>query len=678
MNKFIGLLLAGTALVVLPDLALSQTNPSPAEVRAEINSRINSNGAGQITGASLNSVMNYMVDLTIEYVASVAGKSGNVILFAADISNATAIGIALMTAVDAAAARTAIGALGPETFITPTFTGGKATISGSAAARLDQTVTGAAADTKTWTSGLQDATGTWKLSTVADNGALGSDAISCNRSGTTVTGCFIVGQSVSVDQYKLVSDTSDCESFQRAYAAQATKGGTITLSAKKYTLGTLGSGCQIHMNTASVNWQGLGTSDTNQNVANEFGSWVEIVNPAGATFLVDDPKASGSQWSGIAFSQAGVQTTPGGGWTPQVFPPVISLSGNLGGITVRDVLFYAVYQGILVSNASRVVLDNVRGQVFNYLLSLDQSNNSKANNIQLSPFWSANVNVLSHSYTNMNGMVLAKTVGTFVDNYQCSYCLSAIKFTGSGSGVSTRTHLGKVGTTSGTYGLYWDPSAIATQVDVDQLDSDHMNDTVGGTTSVPASMTLKIDALGINNQIRVGLLRSNYAGLSVIGNAGAQNNRLDIGQMLADRWGNIGGGDVEVLSVDSGANPANFISIKSSWTQTFVSTAQASANNSQITLGMNPLPAALTFTGGSAGSATLRGSQYGGIVNLGSASGFSNFIVTFGRTLQRIPTCTVSPSTSSVTLIYSAAVTTTAITFTYPSNTISFSYSCVE
>ncbi len=678
MKRFIGLLMAGTALVALPDLASAQTNPSPAEVRAEINSRINSNGAGQITGASLNSVMNYMVDLTVEYVASVAGKTGNVILVAADISNATATGLALMTAVDAAAARTAIGALGPETFINPTFTGGSATISGASAARLNQTVTSAGADGKGWTAGPQDTTGTWKLSTLADNGAIGQDAISCNRSGTTVTGCFIVGQSVSVDQYRVTGDTSDCESFQRAYAAQATRGGTITLSAKKYTLGTLGSGCQIHMNTASVSWQGLGTSDTNQNIANEFGSWVEIVNPAGATFLVDDPKASGSSWTGIAFSQALSQATPTGGWVPAVFPPVISLSGNLGGITVRDVLFYAVYQGIGVSNASRVVLDNVRGQVFNYLVSLDQSNNSKLNNIQLSPYWSANVNVLSHSYTNMNGMVLAKTIGTFVENYQCTYCLSAVKFIGSGSGVSTRAHLGKIGTTSGTYGLWWDPSAISTQVDVDQLDSDHLNDTVGGTTSVPASKTIQIDALAINNQIRVGLLRSNYAGLSVIGVSGAQGNQLDIGQMRADRWGNLGGSDVEVLAADSGGNPANIISIKSSWTQTYVSTAQASANNSQITLGMNPTPAALTFNAGSVGSATMTGSQYGGQVSTGSSSGWSSFIITFGKVLQRTPKCTVVPQNSSVTFTYSYVVTATAITVTYPASGLDWGYSCVE
>lgn len=69
-------------------------------------------------------------------VDSVAGKTGNVTLVAADISNSTSVGRASMTAADAAAGRTAIGA-GTSSLVTGTS-------SGTAAAGDDSRIVGAA------------------------------------------------------------------------------------------------------------------------------------------------------------------------------------------------------------------------------------------------------------------------------------------------------------------------------------------------------------------------------------------------------------------------------------------------------------------------------------------------------------------------------------------------------
>jgi hypothetical protein len=129
----------------------------------------------------------------------------------------------------------------------------------------------------------------------------------------------------------------------------------------------------------------------------ETGTWIKITNPSISPITWEQPNDGGTGgFSHIAFEQA--QPTPGAGWAPTVYPPLITLLGQASYV-LDDIYFYNFYSAISApgtgGSTGRLQISHIKGQVFSSLFYgtaiLDLEH---IDDIHLWPFWSDNVNVV--------------------------------------------------------------------------------------------------------------------------------------------------------------------------------------------------------------------------------------------------------------------------------------------
>ena len=147
------------------------------------------------------------------------------------------------------------------------------------------------------------------------------------------------------------------------------------------------------------------------------GTWLHISNPNVTPFKIDGPATPGrGGFFDMAFCQD--HPAPRGGWAPTIYPPLFTVEGTLGENQFENLYLYGVYDGFnFINNAGRFRLNHIRGQTFHsFLRSDDNEDGSRADDIHIWPYWSADATVTSWQIKNGIVFHLYRVDGLWTDH----------------------------------------------------------------------------------------------------------------------------------------------------------------------------------------------------------------------------------------------------------------------
>lgn len=245
---------------------------------------------------------------------------------------------------------------------------------------------------------------------LTSSGLAPADSDFCGRHGSpsgaagTCSEAALAKQNVMVpDWFKTAADgVDDAPSIQRAITALCQAGGgEINFGSRHYAINS------AITQSCAVQWKGRGFQEQPTGSLSATGTWLDIghafINASVPPITISGYSASGSQVSDIAVAEPGMAPAPvavygtGGThiigwspdtWTPTTYPEVFYLNASPGAI-FRHVMFYGVYGGIVSVSSGRLHLENLRGQVFGYLLN-DQTalDVDQVIDVHEFPYWS--------------------------------------------------------------------------------------------------------------------------------------------------------------------------------------------------------------------------------------------------------------------------------------------------
>jgi len=356
---------------------------------------------------------------------------------------------------------------------------------------------------------------------------------------------------VDLDDYT-TGGVSDCAALTTAVAQNPHS--IIRLPARKVTLGTLAAGCSINITSSGQKIVGTTVAD----YEHVYTTTLDITNPSLSPFVLASPLADGFTLEGMAISQQHATPTSGS-WTPTAFAPVVSCSNVGARVTLKNLIGYGVYRLITASGCGRLRIDNVEGEWFDYGALVDKSYDSDdVRGLRMYSYWSNQFStavqgyVTAYTLANASLLVLGRADTGYYDHLFAINAKATVKFVNLGNGVATRAHFGKVQGDSSKYCFWWDASAQATRLQIDQWDCEHTDlaatNAAGSHRIAANSASFQFDAGSTNHDIAYGLGASEWADKNVIRDAAGSNTV--IGQRTkVDRWGSNSGTDPAFYTV---------------------------------------------------------------------------------------------------------------------------------
>ena len=252
--------------------------------------------------------------------------------------------------------------------------------------------------------------------------------------------------------------TDDGPAIQRAVnAAVAAGGGVVKLPALSILWNTT-----VNLSGASVRIQGAGWAE-------DVSSGTRILQSSTANTLlaVSGTAVRGGGLFGMSFRQVH-STNFVSGWTPTVYPFVVTLT-NLGGeFRIDEVMVFNCYQFVYSLNSGRTNFGRIRGQPLFNGITIDVSlDTTHGGDIHFWPYWTANSFVLSWMQANADAIHLLRCDGfqfpnIFVLGYRCGLRLSY--GTGSTPGATTEAQIGNLYCDSCQYAVWFDGNSGSLQV----------------------------------------------------------------------------------------------------------------------------------------------------------------------------------------------------------------------
>lgn len=248
-----------------------------------------------------------------------------------------------------------------------------------------------------------------KLGDADDGSAL---TVRASGGSTSRTLADHAGETLNIRDFGAYEDNShdDGPAFSAAISAlNAMGGGTLVLNAKTYLLASATTTI-----AAPIMLRGQPPGETMAG----GGTWLNIAGTDFAPFSFGNVGARGAVVQDIGISQS--HPAPGSGWAPTVYPPVFQVGTNPaigpnGQVTFRRILAAPVYALIDAYLAGRLFLDDIRGQVFAYLLRHDKAYDlSRATNLHVWPYWSADPTVTTWTQVNTTAIILRRVDGFHV------------------------------------------------------------------------------------------------------------------------------------------------------------------------------------------------------------------------------------------------------------------------
>jgi hypothetical protein len=173
------------------------------------------------------------------------------------------------------------------------------------------------------------------------------------------------------------------------------------------------------------------------------GTWVHISNPNVIPFQIKGPGTPGrGGFFDIAFCQD--HSAPGSGWTPTIYKPLFTVDATYGENQFENLYLYGIYDGFsFINNAGRFRVNHIRGQTFHNFLSSDNSQDgSRADDIHIWPYWSADSSVTSWQIANGVVFHLYRVDGLWSDHLFAISYKSCMQLDHSTHGAPNNLQLG--------------------------------------------------------------------------------------------------------------------------------------------------------------------------------------------------------------------------------------------
>ncbi len=259
------------------------------------------------------------------------------------------------------------------------------------------------------------------------------------------------------DTFRQTADgTDDAPSIQRAMtAACGSKAPNLRFRARHYALNSrITQAC-------FVNWLGQGWQEQNDDPASAAGTWFDVgpafVGSPNSPILITG-NSTGSVFQGIGFVELGQPARPTpvrnangditgnspAAFTPAAYAPVLVINGSPG-VTVKDVMLLGVNAGLVCVGSGRCSFDNIRGQVFAYMINVqDAYDVSKIRNVHAWPYWSATDPVMAWTQANASVIVSLRNDSPLWDDIFTFGVKNGISIGQGATGSTTGAIIGKI------------------------------------------------------------------------------------------------------------------------------------------------------------------------------------------------------------------------------------------
>lgn len=354
-------------------------------------------------------------------------------------------------------------------------------------------------------------------------------------------------RAVHVRDYGAVGDgvTDDGPAIQAAVNALAAgNGGILMFGPRRYRVASA-----VTISGTTVIFQGAGfTEGPNA----DDGTWIVIDSTGFTPFTFTGVMARGSVVRDLAVRQShtAAQAT---GWVPNAYDFVFRVQDCLGAVDFDNVFLCAVNKGIWCDNSGRLNIQRLRGQIFTTGVEIDRCYDiPRIQHVHFWPFWTSDANLIGYQQANLDGLLFRRCDGVFLDDIFILGARSALRFSSSASGATTKFYLGKFYADFCRFGLWIDGDGTMGQVA--SMTTQSENFVIGGGAILADSNGLRIDASNV--QVQIGAMRVDACQQNAVRINGS-GNRLDLFAFRAQGFNTLNDGSAAIHIANVASGTAN-------------------------------------------------------------------------------------------------------------------------
>lgn len=326
--------------------------------------------------------------------------------------------------------------------------------------------------------------------------------------------------------------TDDGPAIQAAIdSLKISGGGILQFGARTYRIAS-----PITVNDVTVMLQGSGFTES-PSEAN--GTWLKIDQTGFTPFTFSGNMARGSIVRDIAIRQ--YHSVPSATWAPTDYDYVFRVQDCMGAVDFENILLVAVNRGIWCDNSGRMSIKRLRGQVYTRGVEVDRCYDiCRLEHVHFWTFHTNDQNVLAWQQNNQDALVFRKVDGVFLDNIFVLGARSALRFSASSAGVTTKFYGSNIYSDFARYGIWIDGNGAEGRIANMTTQGELLG---GGGIPMPGAAGIQIDANNV--RVQIGNLRVDDAESNAI-RVNGSNNRLDIFAFRVEFFNRLNNGSAAI------------------------------------------------------------------------------------------------------------------------------------
>ena len=326
--------------------------------------------------------------------------------------------------------------------------------------------------------------------------------------------------------------TDDGPAIQAAIdSLKISGGGILQFGARTYRIAS-----PITINGVTVMLQGAGFTES-PSEAN--GTWLKIDQTGFTPFTFSGNMDRGSIVRDIAIRQ--YHSVPSATWAPTDYDYVFRVQDCLGAVDFENILLVAVNRGIWCDNSGRMSIKRLRGQVYTRGVEVDRCYDiCRLEHVHFWTFHTNDQNVLAWQQNNQDALVFRKVDGVFLDDIFVLGARSALRFSASSAGVTTKFYGSNIYSDFARYGIWIDGNGAEGRIANMTTQGELLG---GGGIPMPGAAGIQIDANNV--RVQIGNLRVDDAESNAI-RVNGSNNRLDIFAFRVEFFNRLNNGSAAI------------------------------------------------------------------------------------------------------------------------------------
>lgn len=229
----------------------------------------------------------------------------------------------------------------------------------------------------------------------------------------------------------------------------------------------------VALNEGQIVLKGMGVQELMPALTNgapvtpRLGTWLQVASTGFVPFTLGGYSGGNTVVEDLGIYE--VQPTPpsSGAWAPTAYGPFfVSHNGGLT-LTYRNIFMLGITQGIYSDGDQRLTVDGIKGQVFQYAVSVHHDYDTMSlTNMHLWTFWSDATPVVAYQQANLDAVILGRVDGAFMDNLFSFGTRSAVRLATDGDenssepgGPPTKIWIGAL-SCDFTYSCLWADSTV--------------------------------------------------------------------------------------------------------------------------------------------------------------------------------------------------------------------------